>query len=142
MQLGRSVYVHSMISGFRDFIMRGNVIDLAVAVVVGAAFGRVVTSLVENLINPLIAAIGGQPDLSSVATFTINSAQFSIGAVLNAAINFLIIAAAVYFVLVMPVNRLLEMRQRKEVDEVKATPEDVALLQEIRDLLKARGGVA
>ncbi|HRC62655.1 MAG: large conductance mechanosensitive channel protein MscL [Dehalococcoidia bacterium] len=129
-----------MVSGFRDFIMRGNVIDLAVAVVIGAAFGAVVTALVENLINPLIAAIGGQPDLSSVATFTINNAQFSIGAVLNAAINFLIIAAAVYFVLVMPVNRLMEMRKRKEVAEVAATPEDIALLQEIRDLLKARGG--
>ncbi|MFN8585728.1 MAG: large conductance mechanosensitive channel protein MscL [Dehalococcoidia bacterium] len=132
--------MNNMVSGFRDFIMRGNVIDLAVAVVIGAAFGAVVTALVENLINPLIAAIGGQPDLSSVATFTINNAQFSIGAVLNAAINFLIIAAAVYFVLVMPVNRLMEMRKRKEVAEVAATPEDIALLQEIRDLLKARGG--
>lgn len=134
--------MNNMVAGFRDFIMRGNVIDLAVAVVVGAAFGTVVTSLVENLINPLIAAIGGQPDLSSVATFEINKAQFSIGAVLNAAINFLIIAAAVYFVLVMPVNRLMEMRKRKEVAEVAATPEDIALLQEIRDLLKARGGAA
>ncbi|MCC6770834.1 MAG: large conductance mechanosensitive channel protein MscL [Gemmatimonadaceae bacterium] len=131
-----------MISGFRDFIMRGNVIDLAVAVVIGAAFGRVVTSLVENLINPLIAAIGGQPDLSAVATFSINNANFSIGAVLSAAVNFLIIAAAVYFLIVMPVNRLLEMRKRGEVAEVAATPEDIALLQEIRDLLKARGGVA
>jgi len=129
-----------MVNGFRDFVLRGNVIDLAVAVVVGAAFGGVVTALVENLINPLIAAIGGQPDLSDVATFTINNANFSVGAVLSAAINFLIIAAAVYFVLVMPVNRLLEMRQRKQVPEVQATPEDIALLQEIRDLLKARGG--
>lgn len=132
--------MNSMVSGFRDFVLRGNVIDLAVAVVVGAAFGGVVTSLVENLINPLIAAIGGQPDLSDVATFTINNANFSVGAVLSAVINFLIIAAAVYFVLVMPVNRLLEMRQRKQVAEVQATPEDIALLQEIRDLLKARGG--
>jgi large conductance mechanosensitive channel len=129
-----------MVNGFRDFVLRGNVIDLAVAVVVGAAFGGVVTALVENLINPLIAAIGGQPDLSDVATFTVNNANFSVGAVLSAAINFLIIAAAVYFVLVMPVNRLLEMRQRKQVPEVQATPEDIALLQEIRDLLKARGG--
>ena len=132
--------MNSMVNGFRDFVLRGNVIDLAVAVVVGAAFGGVVTALVENLINPLIAAIGGQPDLSDVATFTINNANFSVGAVLSAAINFLIIAAAVYFVLVMPVNRLLEMRQRKQVPEVQATPEDIALLQEIRDLLKARGG--
>ncbi|MGE0228625.1 MAG: large conductance mechanosensitive channel protein MscL [Dehalococcoidia bacterium] len=129
-----------MVSGFRDFILRGNVIDLAVAVVIGAAFGAVVTSLVENLINPLIAAIGGQPDLGDVATFTINSANFSVGAVLSAAINFVIVAAAVYFIIVMPVNRLMQMRQRKEVAEVAATPEDIALLQEIRDLLKARGG--
>jgi len=134
--------VNSMAAGFRDFIMRGNVIDLAVAVVIGAAFGRVVTALVENLINPLVAAIGGQPDLGDVATFTVNSANFSFGAVLSAAINFLIIAAAVYFIIVMPVNRLMEMRRRKEVPEVAATPEDIALLQEIRDLLKARGGAA
>ncbi|MGE3411717.1 MAG: large conductance mechanosensitive channel protein MscL [Dehalococcoidia bacterium] len=130
-----------MVSGFRDFVLRGNVIDLAVAVVIGAAFGAVVTSMVENLINPLIAAIGGQPDLADVATFTINSANFSVGAVLSAAINFVIVAAAVYFIIVMPVNRLMQMRQRKEVAEVAATPEDIALLQEIRDLLKARGGV-
>ena len=127
-----------MVSGFRDFILRGNVIDLAVAVVVGAAFGAVVTSLVENLVNPLIAAIGGQPDLSGVATFTINSANFSIGAILGAAVNFLIVAAAVYFLIVMPVNRLMVMRQRGQVAEVAATPEDIALLQEIRDLLKER----
>lgn len=127
-----------MVSGFRDFILRGNVIDLAVAVVVGAAFGAVVTSLVENLVNPLIAAIGGQPDLSGVATFTINSANFSIGAILGATVNFLIVAAAVYFLIVMPVNRLMVMRQRGQVAEVAATPEDIALLQEIRDLLKER----
>ena len=129
-----------MIKGFKDFILRGNVVDLAVAVVVGAAFGAVSTALVENLINPLIAALGGESDLSGVASFTINNAVFSIGAVIGAVINFLVVAAAVYFIVVMPVNRLMEMRRRGEVDEVKATPEDIALLQEIRDLLRGRVG--
>ena len=129
-----------MLSGFKDFILRGNVVDLAVAVVIGAAFGAVITALVENLLNPLIAAIGGESNLSEVATFTLNNAVFSIGAVLGAVINFLVVAAAVYFVVVMPVNKLMEMRRRGEVAEVKATPEDIALLQEIRDLLRGRVG--
>ena len=80
-----------MLKGFRDFILRGNVIDLAVAVVIGAAFATIVTALVENIINPLIAAVVGKPNITEVGTFTINGANFSIGAVLQAVLNFLFV---------------------------------------------------
>ena len=127
-----------MINGFKNFIMRGNVVDLAVAVVIGAAFGAVVTSLVDNFINPLIAAIVGQPDLTGLWAFTINNAEFSIGAIIGAVINFLLIAAAVYFLVVLPMNRLAERRKAGVEPEPEAPAEDVLLLQEIRDLLAAR----
>lgn len=124
-----------MIKGFKDFILRGNVIDLAVAVVVGAAFGAIITSLVDNIINPLIAAIFGQPDITGVGSFTINGASFSIGAVLQAILNFLFVAIAVYFVLVMPMNRLTHLRKSGEEEPPEAPSEEVLLLTQIRDLL-------
>lgn len=127
-----------MIDGFKNFIMRGNVVDLAVAVVIGAAFGSVITTLVDGFINPLIAAIVGQPDLSGLWAFEINNAQFTIGAILGAVINFLLIAAAVYFVVVLPMNKLAERRKAGVEPEPEAPAEDVLLLQEIRDLLAAR----
>ena len=129
-----------MLRGFRDFITRGNVVDLAVAVVIGAAFTSVVNALVENLINPLIAAIFGEPDLSSVGVFTINDAVFSIGAVLTAVINFTIIAAAIYFFVIVPVNAMNERRRRTEVapGEEAAPSDEALLLAEIRDLLRAQ----
>ncbi|HEY7801346.1 MAG TPA: large conductance mechanosensitive channel protein MscL [Dehalococcoidia bacterium] len=96
-----------MIKDFRDFILRGNVVDLAVAVVIGAAFGAVVTSLVSDLITPLIAAIGGKPDFSALH-FTINNSTFRYGAFINALIAFLVIAAVVFFFVVLPVNKLME----------------------------------
>ena len=91
---------------FRDFVLRGNVIDLAVAVVIGAAFGAVVTALVEDFITPLIAAIGGQPDFSTL-NFTINDSVFNYGHFLNALISFLIVAAVIFFFVVKPMNMLL-----------------------------------
>ena len=97
---------------FKEFLLRGNVIDLAVAVVIGAAFGAVVTALVEDLITPLIAAIGGQPDFSDIA-FTINKSRFAIGSFLNALISFLIIAAVIFFFVVKPVNLLIERARRQ-----------------------------
>lgn len=127
-----------MLKGFKEFVMRGNVIDLAVAVVVGAAFGQIVTAIVENLINPLIAAIAGQPDLSGAFIFTINNAEFRIGVILNAVMNFLFVAAAVYFVIVVPINRLAERRKRGDEPESEAPTEEVILLTEIRDTLRAR----
>ncbi len=92
--------------GFRDFILRGNVVDLAIAVVIGAAFGGIVSALVKDLITPLIAAIGGQPDFSAI-TFTINNSKFLIGDFINSLLSFLIIAAVVYFLVVLPVNKLM-----------------------------------
>jgi len=123
--------------GFKEFIMRGNVIDLAVALVMGLAVVALIGSIVDWIITPLIAAIFGEPDLSSVATFKINGAVFSIGSVLTALINFLAIAAAVYFLIVLPMNKLRE-RNAKPVE--LAGPTEVELLTEIRDSLAARKG--
>ena len=100
-----------MLSGFKQFILRGNVVDLAVGVVIGAAFGGVVTSLTTDLLTPLIAAIVGKPDFSAV-TFTMGSAVFKVGNFLNALVSFLLIAAAVYFFVVTPINALVA-RMRK-----------------------------
>jgi large conductance mechanosensitive channel len=96
-----------MLKGFRDFILRGNVVDLAVGVVIGAAFGAVVTSLTKDLLTPLIAAIFGKPDFSSISV-TINGSQLMIGNFLNALIAFLLVAVAVYFFVVVPVNSLMK----------------------------------
>jgi large conductance mechanosensitive channel len=100
-----------MLSGFKQFILRGNVIDMAVGVVIGAAFGGVVTALTKDLLTPFIAAIVGKPDFSAVS-FTIHGAVFAVGDFINAAISFLLIAAAVYFFVVTPVNALVS-RMRK-----------------------------
>jgi large conductance mechanosensitive channel len=95
-----------MIEGFKAFILRGNVLDLAVAVVIGAAFTQLVNSLVENIVTPIIAAFGGQPDFAAL-TFTINNSVFRYGAFINSVISFLIIALIVYFLIVEPMNRLV-----------------------------------
>jgi len=100
-----------MLSGFKQFILRGNVVDMAVGIVIGAAFGGVVTSLVKSLIEPLIALLVGKPDFTAVA-FTIGSTAFPIGAFITAVVNFLLIAAAIYFFVVTPVNALVA-RMRK-----------------------------
>ncbi len=91
---------------FRKFLLRGNVVDLAVAVIIGAAFGAVVTAMVEDLITPLIAAVGGQPDFSAIA-LTVNGSTFKVGHFLNAIISFVILAAVVFFFVVKPMNMLL-----------------------------------
>ena len=102
-----------MLKGFRDFLLRGNVVDLAVAVVVGAAFGAVVTALVKDLITPLIAAIGGQPDFSALS-FEINGSRFLYGDFISAVVSFVIIAAVIYFLVVVPMNRLMSLRKTQE----------------------------
>src|SRR3954469_19559292 len=102
-----------MLKGFREFLLRGNVVDLAVAVVLGGAFGAVVTALVKDLITPLIAAIVGKPDFSAIS-FTINGSQFPIGDFINSVVSFLLIGAAVYFFVVVPVNQLLARMRRGE----------------------------
>ncbi|MHB1021938.1 MAG: large conductance mechanosensitive channel protein MscL [Acidobacteriaceae bacterium] len=95
-----------MLKGFRDFIMRGNVIDLAVAVIIGGAFGSIVKSLVSDIINPLIAAIVGKPDFSALVLH-VNGGKITYGNFLNEVINFLMVAAAIYFFLVLPMNKLM-----------------------------------
>jgi large conductance mechanosensitive channel len=129
-----------MIQGFKTFIMRGNVVDLAVAVVIGAAFSAVVTSFTSNIINPLIAALGGG-SVNGLGFQLVSGnpkTVVDIGAVLTALINFLIVAAVVYFLVVTPMNLLAERRKRGEEPEPKAPAEDIVLLQEIRDLLRQR----
>jgi large conductance mechanosensitive channel len=101
-----------MLSEFKQFILRGNVIDLAVAVVIGAAFGAIVTSLVENIITPLIGALGGQPDFSGLS-FELNNSEIRYGAFLNALIAFLIIAAVIFFAVIKPMNAIMT-RMRTE----------------------------
>ena len=100
-----------MLSGFKQFILRGNVVDLAVGVVIGAAFGSVVTAFTKDLLTPLIAALVGKPDFSAI-NFTVGTTPFLLGDFVNAAISFLLIAAAVYFFVVTPVNALVA-RMRK-----------------------------
>jgi len=100
-----------MVKGFKEFVLRGNVADLAVAVVIGVAFGAVVTALVEDLITPLIAAIGGKPDFSGL-TFTVNKSQFFYGKFVNAIVSFAVVAAAIYFLVILPMTRFLERRAR------------------------------
>ena len=106
--------------GFREFLLRGNVVDLAVAVVIGTAFGLVVTALVADFITPLIAAIGGQADFSSL-TFTVHGSTFKHGDFINKVISFVIIAGAIYFIVVLPMNRLAELRARGAAPEQPGT---------------------
>jgi len=101
------------VKGFKQFILRGNVLDLAVAVVMGAAFGAIVTELVKDLITPLIAAIFGKPDFSAIV-FTVNKSTFHIGDFVNSVVSFVLIGAAVYFLVVLPVNALLARIRRGE----------------------------
>jgi large conductance mechanosensitive channel len=103
-----------MLKGFREFVLRGNVIDLAVGVVIGAAFGAVVTSLTKDILTPFIAAIVGKPDFSALV-FTVNGANISYGNFLNALISFLLVAAAIYFFVVTPVNALVARAKRGEI---------------------------
>jgi large conductance mechanosensitive channel len=119
-----------MFRGFRQFLMRGNVIDLAVAVVIGAAFGAVVTALVKDLITPLIAAIGGKPDFSAIV-FTVNGSKFLIGDFINAIVSFLMIGAAIYFVVVAPMNALMARVRRGEAPPDPTTKKCPECLSEI-----------
>jgi large conductance mechanosensitive channel len=131
----------SIVTEFKDFLLRGNVVDLAVAVVIGAAFGAVVTALVADILTPIIAAIFGKPDFSSL-TFTIHKSHFFYGAFINAVIAFVSIAAAVFFFVVKPVNYLMAARARRmaagEAEETTTLSDEAILLGEIRDLLRSR----
>jgi large conductance mechanosensitive channel len=116
-------------SGFRKFLLRGNVVDLAVAVLIGAAFGALVTAFTAGFITPLLAAIGGKPDFSALY-FTVNKSHFRYGLFLNALIAFLILAAVVYFFVVVPINRLME-RYKPAPDEPTPVKECAECLSSI-----------
>jgi large conductance mechanosensitive channel len=118
-----------MLGGFKTFLLRGNVVDLAVGVVVGAAFGAVVTSFTANLLTPLIAAIAGKPDFSAFYV-ELNGAKFMYGTFLNSLISFLLVAAAVYFFVVVPVNALVA-RSRREPPADPTTTKCPECLSEI-----------
>jgi len=122
-------------SGFKQFLLRGNVVDLAVGVVIGAAFGAVVTSFVKDLLTPLIAALVKQPDFAGM-TFTVNGSKFLYGDFINAFLSFLIIAAAVYFFVVVPINALIARTRRDPVPADPTTRKCAECLSEIP--IKAR----
>jgi large conductance mechanosensitive channel len=126
-QTVRTAWGFSHVKGFRQFITRGNLIDLAVAVVVGTAFTAVVTAIVADLITPLIAAIGGKPDFSSLA-FTVNKSTFKYGAFINALLSFLIIAAVVYFLIVAPMARITARFTRHKEATERDCPECLSLI--------------
>jgi large conductance mechanosensitive channel len=119
-----------MLKGFREFVLRGNVVDLAVAVVIGGAFGAVITALVKDLITPLIAALVGTPDFSAYG-LTIGGSRLLIGDFLNAVISFLLIAAAVYFFVVAPINAFIARRKRGEVPPDPTTKKCPECLSEV-----------
>lgn len=132
-----------MIKGFKDFLMRGNVVDLAVAVVIGTAFAAVVKSFTDGFINPLIASLGSSSAGSGLG-FSLRGGALAektfinVGGFITTVINFVIVVAVVYFLVVASMNALLLRRKRGQEPDVEATPEDIALLQEIRDLLANR----
>ena len=119
-----------MLKGFKEFVLRGNVLDLAVAVVIGAAFGTVVTALVKDLITPLIGAIVGQPDFSGLVV-RLNGAEFLVGDFLNSVISFVLVAAGVYFFIVAPVNALVARQRRGEPSPDPTTKKCPECLSEV-----------
>ncbi|WP_067494408.1 large conductance mechanosensitive channel protein MscL [Actinoplanes sp. TFC3] len=123
-----------MLKGFKDFIMRGNVVDLAVGVVIGAAFTAVVTSFTNAFLKPLIQLLGGGSGVNA-GSWTINDVKFDYASFINALITFLLTAAVLYFLVVFPLNKLAERRKRGEEPPPEAPSEEVKLLTEIRDAL-------
>ncbi|TDV45385.1 large-conductance mechanosensitive channel protein MscL [Actinophytocola oryzae] len=126
-----------MLKGFKDFLMRGNVVDLAVAVIIGTAFTAIVTALADHFIKPLIAAFGGA-EVTGLSWNIVDGnreATMDFAAIITAVINFLIVAAVVYFIIVMPMKKLQERRKRGE-ETGPSEPSDIELLTEIRDLLR------
>jgi len=130
-----------MLQGFKEFIMRGNIVDLAVAVVIGTAFAAVVDTVVSSLISPMLARVGG----ADVGAFGIQlgaegnmATLINIGAIINALIIFLLTAAVVYFIVVVPMNKLTAVRRTEDEPDVDEASEEVLLLTEIRDLLRQR----
>ncbi|UTI62733.1 large conductance mechanosensitive channel protein MscL [Paraconexibacter antarcticus] len=124
-----------MLKGFKDFLFRGNIVDLAVAVIIGVAFNAVVAAFSKDFVGGIIGVIGGSPDFGR-AGFTVNGSKIIYGSTLTAAINFLIVAAVIYFVVVVPLQSMLARNQKPE--ESPAPTDEAVLLAEIRDELRAR----
>lgn len=129
-----------MLKGFKDFIMKGNVIDLAVAVIIGGAFGTVVTALVDSVFMPFIAGIGGTQNFDAWLVWNFNGSDVRFGVLLTAVVNFLLVAAAIYFVIVVPMNKMIAMRNAKLGIKDDEPPVDahIELLTEIRDALTSK----
>lgn len=131
-----------MIKGFKEFISRGNAIDLAVGMVVGAAFTLVVNTLVEKVLNPMIGGLAGRPNFDNVMQFTLgdgkDAAVVQPGAVITALVNFILVAAALYLFVVMPMNKWANRTQKEQAKEEPKPAPDIELLTEIRDLLAAK----
>lgn len=138
----------TMIEGFKKFIARGQMIDMAVGVVMGGAVTTVVNAIVNSFINPLIAMIFGKPDLDNTLAFTVNGATISFGAILGALLNFFIVAVAIYFCIVVPINKFRDLSKKfsktgegadgEEVPELSVEDQTLQLLTEIRDELAAQ----
>lgn len=126
-----------LVKEFRDFVLRGNVVDLAVGIVIGIAFAAVVTSFVDDILMQFIAAIVGESDFSTL-TFDLGDSVIRYGSFLNAVIAFVTIAAAVFFFVVKPLNMVMARFAKKPPADAPPPPADIALLTEIRDLLKSR----
>lgn len=124
-----------MLKGFKEFISRGNVVELAVGVIIGAAFKNIVDALVDGIINPLIAAVIGKPDFSDAFILTLNGTDVKFGVLITAVINFLLMAFAIYFCIVVPMNALNARRKKDEEETVEEASDEVKLLTEIRDAL-------
>ncbi|MEE1295774.1 MAG: large conductance mechanosensitive channel protein MscL [Bifidobacterium sp.] len=142
-----------MLEGFKKFIMRGNMIDMAIGVVMGGVVTQVVNAIVNGLINPLVTAIFGKQDMNNLWTFTLNGSKFLIGMILGALINFLIMAVAVYFCIVLPINKMRDVSQKAAAKMRKGDDSDIAdaepdlspeeqsvmLLQDIRNAMVNQG---
>jgi large conductance mechanosensitive channel len=139
--------MRNLLNGFKEFITRGNVLDLAVAVVIGAAFSGVISGLVDGFIMPLIGWLIGAPDFTEIAFYVPNwqgeETKFQIGLFIQGVIMFLLISAAIYFFVIIPIKRLSELRKKPVEEEVveEALDEQTVLLTEIRDLLRVQAGV-
>src|SRR5699024_9252244 len=121
-----------MVKGFRDYMVQGKVMNIAVTVIIGTASTHVITALTDSVLMPFISALVGSPNFDEFAKVTLNGNEIAFGVLLTAIVNFLLIAAAVYFAIVMPMNKIIEMRGKHAEEE---PTEDIALLTEIRDAL-------
>ena len=131
-----------VLRGFKDFIMRGNVVDLAVGIVIGAAFTALVTQFTKSFLDPLIKLAGGGDKDHAGAVYTVHGVDIAYGDFINAILTFVLTAAALYFLVVFPMNKLAERRRRGQEPPPKAPSEEVRLLTDIRDLLAVREGGA